>query len=296
MHQLAFKLLQFGLDAKIFYSKDVENPVHDLFKSYNIPYVFNISDSFENLLIVPETLTYYLFKYKSIKRSIWWLSVDNYFKKTLRNIIANNLGIISNYNFNSDLQIYHFCQSDYAFKFVTGKLNSCNNVFMLSDFLLDDFANLNTLSNKRKNVILYNPKKGYDFIKILKKCPNNNFEWKPLVDMSPSQVKEELLSSKVYIDFGKHPGKERFPREAAICGCCIIVGKNGSANSNKDVPITDMYKFELSLENCNVIINLIDDIFLNFEYHKTHFEDYRVNISEQENIFKKEINFIFNEN
>ena len=47
--------------------------------------------------------------------------------------------------------------------------------------------------------------------------------------MTPEQVVDLMSESKVYIDFGNHPGKDRIPREAVINGCCVITGVRGSA-------------------------------------------------------------------
>jgi len=45
------------------------------------------------------------------------------------------------------------------------------------------------------------------------------------------------VSRKLYVDFGKHPGKDRMPREAAVHGCCIITGRRGAAGNPFDIPI-----------------------------------------------------------
>ena len=50
--------------------------------------------------------------------------------------------------------------------------------------------------------------------------------------------------TKVYLDFGYHPGKDRMPREAALFNNCIITNKKGSAKNKLDIPINDKYKFE----------------------------------------------------
>ena len=70
-----------------------------------------------------------------------------------------------------------------------------------------------------------------------------NLHWKAIENMSTEEVAELLNRSKVYIDFGNHPGKDRFPREAAISGCCIITGQRGAAANDIDVMIPRSYKF-----------------------------------------------------
>lgn len=66
-------------------------------------------------------------------------------------------------------------------------------------------------------------------IKFTKKLIDKSIgiKWIPIENMTTQQVKSLLGNSKVYVDFGNHPGKDRFPREAAIMGCCVITGKRG---------------------------------------------------------------------
>ena len=58
------------------------------------------------------------------------------------------------------------------------------------------------------------------------------------------QVTAKLLRAKIYIDFGPHPGMDRFPREAALAGCMIVTNTQGAAEYYADVPIPHKYKFQ----------------------------------------------------
>ena len=81
----------------------------------------------------------------------------------------------------------------------------------------------------KENIILYNRSKGYHLTKkIIKRLPE--FTFIPLINCTREQLSALFSKSKIYIDFGNHPGKDRMPREAALNNCCIIVGKNGAAN------------------------------------------------------------------
>ena len=110
--------------------------------------------------------------------------------------------------------------------------------------------------------MLYNPKKGIEFTRqLIEAAPDLN--WVPLENMSNEEVRGKLKTSKVYIDFGDHPGKDRFPREAAISGCCVITGKRGSA-AYDDVPIPedfDGYRSTIKAEK-NKFIEDVRSIFM----------------------------------
>ncbi|KAL7537427.1 hypothetical protein ACHAXR_007818 [Thalassiosira sp. AJA248-18] len=61
--------------------------------------------------------------------------------------------------------------------------------------------------------------------------------------MTGEEVVALLKRSKVYIDFGPHPGMDRLPREAALAGCVVITNREGAANFNEDVPLPSEFKF-----------------------------------------------------
>jgi hypothetical protein len=167
------------------------------------------------------------------------------------------------------------------------------NLFMLSDYLDKSFLHNQTKSFPRKNIVLYNPKKGYEFTSKLISKSSTSINWVPIINLSPVQVKDLLLTSKVYVDFGMHPGKDRFPREAAVCGCCIITGRRGSANFYEDLPILDEFKFKDDESEIDLIIEKIENCLINYEFEVNKFKNYIDLISQQETLFENEISSIF---
>jgi glycosyltransferase involved in cell wall biosynthesis len=111
--------------------------------------------------------------------------------------------------------------------------------------------------------------------------------------MTPAQVGEHLRMAKVYIDFGNHPGKDRIPREAALSGCCVITGRNGSAAYQKDVPIPENYKFYDGIKQADEIIEMIRSIFNNYEKVNIDFDSYRTIIRKEKETFTKDVKNIF---
>jgi hypothetical protein len=104
--------------------------------------------------------------------------------------------------------------------------------------------------------------------------------------MNRDQLRELMLKSKLYIDFGHHPGKDKFPREAATCGCALITSFNGSARFFQDVMIDPQYKFDDTIEG---VSELIKDIFDNFETHFHNFDLYRKVIKAEVETFKNQV-------
>lgn len=305
LHQLVYTLNKEKYNASVVYydySNDKNYTNHD-FKKYidNYLLIEDIKDNSDNLIIIPETNIELIKKYKNIKTAIWWLSVDNYLirhdlktifdywsflkaiKISIKHILNNNNKLI----YRAD---YHLCQSYYAIDFL--KKKGINNSIYLSDYINDSYLETKVDYSKKEDIVLYNPKKGLEFTeKIIKRTPE--IKWIPIQNMTTEQVKELLLKAKVYIDFGNHPGKDRFPRETAVCGCCVITGMKGAAKFENDVPILDEFKFNDDENNIEKIIEKIKSCLNNYESEICKFEKYRKFILSEKEKFNSDVKNIF---
>ena len=177
--------------------------------------------------------------------------------------------------------IYNCYQSMYASDFLAR--NGFSNCVRLSDYINDDYKFDDSLINNKKDVVIYNPKKGYEFTKkLVKRAPD--IRWIPIQNMTREQVKALMIDSKIYIDFGFHPGKDRMPREAAMCGCCLITGKQGAAGYKDDLFIDEnKYKFTQKNRDIKRIINTIHSVMKNYEIEIQNFSEYRYLIKQEKN-------------
>ena len=273
-HQLCCELRNLGYEAYMYYYYGLIQkrtyPVNEHYVKFGLPFVYRIDDEKDNVVIAPETNVEMLRHLKYAKKVIWWMSVDNYFltQHTLKGEIINVFGL-RRYRIDQP-DIYHLAQSYYAMDFLRGKVDD-SHLMYLSDYLDDEFmASVHDRPILQKtDKVLYNPSKGFEFTKkIMDSSPD--LEWFPLKSLSPAQMREVLETSKVYIDFGNHPGKDRIPREAAISGCCVITGKRGAARFYQDVPIPEEYKFDDDTESIPAIVrqikSCISDYGNNFHY------------------------------
>ena len=84
-HQLASQLISFGVSVFMVYGANStipfnpDDPVHDAYKKYHVPYATSVEDDSKNIAILPEA--FILQGAKKIRRVIWWMSVNNYIKK-----------------------------------------------------------------------------------------------------------------------------------------------------------------------------------------------------------------------
>lgn len=252
LHQLASQLKALGIDARMVYLPPAgikyDNPVAPDYEKYHVDLADDIDDDEKNILIVFETYPWGLSYGKKIRKIFWWLSVDNYFDSITRYV--NSIDIrkvticpLDNFYVFSDKQVIHWCQSEYARQFVRCNGVPDERIYMVEDYLSQNFQQGEPDLSRKKDIVAYNPKKGLEYTeKLMKARPD--IDWQPIVNMTPEQVKELLLHAKVYIDFGNHPGKDRIPREAALAGCVIITGRQGAAANEKDIPIPGEFKLE----------------------------------------------------
>ena len=179
----------------------------------------------------------------------------------------------------------HFVQSYYAKDYLQ-KHNFSDNVYFLKDYINDLYIEKESIVplEKKDNIVLYNPAKGKKITaKIIKK--NSDLKFIPLTNMTNIQVQEMLTKAKVYIDFGSHPGMDRFPREAALMHCCVITNKCRSAKFYEDVPIEDKYKFNDSQLNFKKLRETINNCFENYIECDKDFNHYREFIKSQHDEF-----------
>lgn len=294
LHQAAKELRILGFKTFIFYdgASSLINPVHTKFKNANIPFSTDIEIIKDSDIVVVPELYYLIRKYSFLKATkvIWWLSVDNYIVSKFYNSLIGKLTKLflkiikgSNYKFIEHFEIakkltskksnyiksynHHWVQSNYALEFLKNFNISPKYV---GDYLVDDFKNYGDIL-KKKNIICYSPSKGIGITqKIIKHNPQINFI--AIQNMTPSEVSNLLNKSKIYIDFGNHPGQDRIPREARMSNCVVIVGKRGSAINLIDVPIPKKYKFSKKMrkKQFNELKILFEDILGN---HSTHLEN-----------------------
>ena len=328
LHQVAADIKEtFRVNVKMVYLPILQsNPVHSNFKKYKLDYSSFIDDDEKNILIIPEPYHFleHSLKYKKIKKILWWLSVDNYFgykfrhnyNKFFRSIIKIPFNILkilnklSDYTFGiytyhdylkfiysfSNLQKFkelkqihlHLSQSKYAYDYLKANFK---NLKFLSDYQRDEILkNSKKIKKTKKNLICYSSKSN-EFIEIIKKT--YNFKMIKLSGFNTKQMINIYKKTKVYLDFGYHPGKDRMPREAALFNNCIITNKKGSAKNKFDVPINEKFKFEEKKMNLEKISKTILNIFKNYQKELKYFKKYKRTILNEKKYFNKDLKKIF---
>ncbi len=287
LHQLGYKLNLFGFEAGIYYYGDesVKETTSPNFVKYAVPAVEKLSDSDDNIFVYPEALVTSLEATKvqmpKSKHVLWWLSVDNAgMTPELEDQISK------------DNDLIHFVQSYYAHDYVKNILRIPDErIFYLSDYLSYDYLNVDN-TQKRDDTVLFNPRKGFDRTAVLIGNSDHRIKWRALNGLAQKDVPDVLRSAKVYIDFGNHPGKDRFPREAVACGCRIITGRRGSAANEMDIPIIDRLKVP---DNANdgEILMLIYTLLQYYDSNEDLYRNYKKLIDEEFHTFEADMLSVF---
>lgn len=303
-HQLCDCLRKNGYEAYMWYY-DVAGNVVDIsvpeqYKKYDVSQIASIEQINGATVIVNEMAVALINKYRNRCKDfyIYWMSVDNYFlipngmdkKKYIEAVFSRKID--SDYH-RIGKDVKHLVQSEYAKDFVHRILGvDTDKIFHLGDYLNSSFFENNVPIELKQNIIVYNPKKGYEDLKpLIEMCPE--YKWIPIIGLSPQEVTTLLSFSKIYIDFGNHPGKDRIPREAAVRGCAVITNKCGSAAYFEDVAIPEKYKYSNPQEDLDDIKRLIEKIFDEFELIYKDFENYRNRIINEEEEFYSDVKSIF---
>ena len=245
LHQLVDAGQRLGYDmAMVYLPEDDPDPTPAVFRMYQPRVVKDIVDAPDSVVVVPETGTLQLLELKHATRALWWLSVEHFAMRAEALRQAHGLARSPlDFVFDPRFGVVHLAQSEYAKQFVEQK---GAQALMLTDYVRDEIVERARAlrDGAKEDIVAYNPKKGLAFTQQLMAASPAGIRWVPIENMSPAEVAQLLGRAKVYVDFGPHPGRDRIPREAALCGCVVITNTQGSAGNGIDVPIPADCKFD----------------------------------------------------
>lgn len=289
LHQFSKCLTDNGIENYMIYpdTNGILCPTPPTFKKYGVKYVSQYVDAPDSILVLAETQIHLVNDCQKGTAMIWWLSVDNYLDAYQVQITESNFDI---FGLKERQNLVHFVQSYYARDFVNSYINT-ENCYFLMDYINDDIVNwalAHKDSYERQNICLYNPKKGYEALEPVIAACRKDIIWLPLIRMTPTEMADTMCKGKLYVDFGAHPGKDRIPREAATCGCCVLTNRKGSAAYDNDVNIPEQYKIE-DPTNINSVLEKIYDLVDNYDDRIKEYAPYREKILKEKDDFMNDM-------
>jgi hypothetical protein len=201
------------------------------YQHYVCPKILRDQVPEDALVVFPEIWPEMAHTFKN-RCALWWLSVGNFGTHGQRNLDKISL---------------HLCQSEYAWDHVRDKGKR---------MMLTDWVSVQPVLRERQPQVVVNPAKDAGLLRPF--VQSGRFQVAELGGMDSLGVSEVLHASKVYVDFGKHPGRDRLPREAALAGCLVMSTYIGSATYWEDMPLSNWYKFETLDEVIGKVAELMD--------------------------------------
>ena len=245
LHQFVDAGQQLGFDMGMVYlPEDDPDPTPAVFKMYRPRVLKQITDAPDSVVVVPETGTLQLLEYRHAQRALWWLSVEHFLMRAEAMRQQQGAAVSPlDFVFDARFGVTHLAQSEYARQWVAHKGAPS---LMLTDYVREEIVQRarSLRDGSREDLVAYNPKKGLAFTQQLMAASPPHIRWQPIENMSPAEVAQLLGRAKVYVDFGPHPGRDRIPREAALCGAVVITNTQGSAGNAVDVPLPHTLKFD----------------------------------------------------
>ena len=275
LHQLVDAINGCGGQSNIVYyigsRLGIRAPKPLKFRVYNAPLATRVRDIPENQIVVPEVDSHLLSLFTNCKKSIWWLSF-NHFSQDV---------------FHFDSSTIHYCQSRYVYNEL--KERGISNLAMLSDYIhLRDQQKLES----KFDVITYSVVKSKgEYMSLIDEL-SLHYEVYEIKGLSSKKVKQVLGRSKVFLDFGPQPGKDRLPREAASLNNLVLTTNQGAAHYFEDIGIDVEFKCLDSL-NFEELIDLIEDCVVNYDNKIHNQKAYREQIKNDKAIFTAEVRELF---
>lgn len=112
-----------------------------------------------------------------------------------------------------------------------------------------------------------------------------------IAGLSRAQVYQAFRDSRVFVDLGSFPGKDRMAREALLLGANVIVGRAGSGAHAADFPYPNIYR--MVPQSRAAIAERIAHMLLNPEAHAIQFEPARAAVRREREVFFQEVLCLF---
>jgi hypothetical protein len=264
--------------------------VIEAYAHYDVPVVPQVPDSVESVVVVAETAATLLPRWQRARTVVWWLSVDNFF-------VVNGVPTPTSVDADPEVlralcasgpAVTHVVQSEYARQFLAARRVPST---VLTDYLSDGFLARakETQPEPKRDVVLYNPKKGLAFTERLMEASQGLLTWQAIEGLDARGMADLLAGAKLYVDFGEHPGRDRIPREAAVSGCAVITGSRGAAGNGVDVPIPG--RFVLDEQAPDVVERFLETAthtLAQFDQVTREFDPYRDWVAGQRDAFVAE--------
>jgi len=295
--------------------------------------VNNIKNGKDVTVITPETAINQVNSFTKIKKIVYWLAVDNYVSTIYKpSKLGFILHIIKNYMFDPyvayayvtrNIHIYHnaykanyikllidkkkisvphnidfhLAQSRYAKDFLSSYGIKDDKVIMIHEPLEKEFLSKATKIkyDEKIDAVAWNARKAYPIafrlVKMLRKRGLTVFDLK---NLGKDRMIKVLSRTKIFIDIGIHPGRDRPLREAVVLDNIAIINNHGGYYHYDDCMIPTEFKLNCYLDfdrkiNYHKLCTNIEHYLENFEYYIKKFHHFKQYIMQEPYIFLSDV-------
>jgi len=246
LHQFGRAAATLGWDARIAYGGDpIFGAVASAFRSYGLRNDQDVADEPDVLVLAAHTDVSAVTHLTQARKLIWWLRLDEIATDVNEAALAVPDAV-------------HLAQSEHARSFLAARGVEAS---VVGDYVPAAFIARATalIPAAKLDTVLYNPDPSDRFTPRLIEASTGVLQWVPVSGLGRDEVAELMAYSKVYVDFGAHPGRTRLPREALAAGCVVVTGRRGAASNGTDLPLPEGFAFD---DNEPAVLSVLDRIAL----------------------------------
>jgi hypothetical protein len=194
---------------------------------------------------------------------------------------------------NADL---HIAQSIYAKKFLDRCSVNERNIIIIHEPIESEFLNAGQKYdvNKKKDIIVWNSRKAYPLAFKLVKHLKKLYKVYEARNIGREGMLKLLSYSKLFIDIGIHPGRDRPLREAIALGNMALVNNHGGYYNNEDCMVPDEFKLKCYLDHRSKVelkdvLKSIREYISNYHYYIEEFHEFRKYIFSEPELYVNDV-------
>lgn len=264
LHQLCDSLRRQGHDAAMLYLPGEYHAVPEPYRIYDLRTVSETDVYPTDVVVIPEVLAGEVARFAFARCVLWWLSVDNAPAEALT------------------VQADHVAQSLYAQDHLR---RHGIEAPLLSDHTHHGFT---VLGGVRDLCVAVNPVKGAD-VQARFAAMFPRIELRPIEGMRRSEVCRFLNTVTAFVDFGHQPGKDRLPREAAMCGAVVFVRDAGAARFREDYPLPEWAFFTDDDAGLTTLADRLKAVFADSPPMRGAQVRYRMGVARERAVFDQQV-------
>jgi len=274
-------------------------------KAQKILYWLSV-DHFIRAHFYPSTLKFYFLKYLineffvKFHNFLFDIFLFNY-KQSLRfyrnAFIADFVkSVIENKSIRIPHVDIHIVQSEYARTFLIQNLIPKERIVFLHEPLESEFLSSSSVDDNRSNIIAWNVRKAYPIAsRIILQLKRKGLQVVELENVGKHKLIKILKRSRIFIDIGIHPGRDRPPREAVVLGNITIVNNHGGCYFYDDCMIPTPFKIDCySNKSCRLNVKEFIENLLNYlenydYYYNRYFWKFKEFIKREPELYLREV-------